>query len=175
LRIGIGVPNTQRKVSSFVPPVPSGWLADVITLPITPGGAGSFETGIYFDTNGSQVCKGVLVDWQNPINPTPTLSLSLWNVATGLIASQTITLVSPGIAYTTGVFGSHTLTPSNLYCVSLREVSGSTFNGYVAPNPYALPRVYPKYNVTVGYAYSPGSGLPTIVYNGCELIEPVMA
>ena len=175
MRVGIGIPNTQRRVSSFVPPVPSGWLADVITLPITAGGAGAFETGIYFDPNGAQQCNGVLVDWQNPINPTPTLALSLWNVAVGLIATETVTLVAPGLGYTTGLFGSHTLTPGNLYCVSVYEVTGATYNGLVFGNPYVMPRPYAKYNVQASYAFRFGPGIPNNVNNGaCALIEPVM-
>jgi hypothetical protein len=157
------------------PPVPSGWLADVLTLTATAGGAGNLETGIYFESAGTQVCTGILVEWQNSSVPTPTLALSLWNVATGLIATETVTLAAPGLAYTTSAFGSHTLTAGNTYCVSLREVTGAQFNQYVAPNPYTLPRAYAEYNVTAGYVYTSGAGIPTTVYNGCEFIEPVMA
>ena len=175
MRIGIGVPNTPRKVTSFVPPVPSGWLADVIGLAITPGGGGAFETGIYFDVASVQNCTGVLVDWQNPINPTPTIKLDLWNVAVGLIATETVTLVTPGLAYTTPAFGIHSLNPGNSYCVSVYEVTGSVYNGLVFGNPYTIPRAYPKYSVQGSYVYRFGAGVPNSVnHAACALIEPVM-
>lgn len=175
MRLGIGVPNTPRRVVSPTPPVPSGWLLDVMSLPITQGGLGSFETGIYFDVATVQNCVGILVDWQNTIYPTPNLRFDLWNTSVGLIATETLTLASPGLANTTVSFGSHVLTPGNNYCVSVYETSGNAYNGLVFGNPYAIPRAYPKYSVQGSYVYRFGSGVPNNVNNGaCALIEPVM-
>lgn len=175
MRIGIGVPNTQRRVSSFVPPVPSGWLSDVISLPITTGSSGSFTTGIFFDVPTVQSCKGILVNWQNASNPTPTVALQLWSLSSGLIASQNVVVVSPGLTYTNASFGSHILSPGITYSVTVHEIAGVSYNGLVFGNPYAIPRAYPKYSVTGSYVYSFGSGIPISVNNGaCALIEPVM-
>lgn len=155
MRIGLGIPNTNRKQPA---PVVGGWVSDVIAQPgMIPGAAGSFTQGVFFSVPASKTCVGIRAFWSS-VNTGPIpIKLALWDVVGNPIRSEVVTATS-GIIQTTGAFSPYTLSAAQSVYVSV--YGGSVYSAFW-PNSFSMPKAYPSYSAVVGYTYFAGDNAPT--------------